>query len=358
MKRFKNILIVFNSKLENRALINYAVNLAKRNQAVLTVVDVIKEEPDSLTKRVFQESTKETPGLEISIIEELPSQINLSDVSTSLPEDQNEKTNQTAQPSIDIHEFIIQEEQRSLQQFVKTIQQAGIQVNSKTLFGIPFIKIIQEVLHHKHDLVLITPDGSGNIKETLFGSTTMHLMRKCPVPVWVIKPDQANKFNRILAAVDVTPDNPEGPVLAQKIMELATSLARIERSELIIAHAWNMVGESILRGRAGISNENIENLLQETQNMHRQWVVELLQQHPLDDLKAEVYMLKGDPGTVITEMAQAKTPDLIVMGTVSRTGISGLLIGNTAEKVLRQVNCSVLTVKPDGFISPVKSDQG
>jgi len=44
------------------------------------------------------------------------------------------------------------------------------------------------------------------------------------------------------------------------------------------------------------------------------------------------------------------------MGTLSRTGISGLLIGNTAEKVLRQVDCSVLIVKPDGFITPVKLD--
>jgi nucleotide-binding universal stress UspA family protein len=44
------------------------------------------------------------------------------------------------------------------------------------------------------------------------------------------------------------------------------------------------------------------------------------------------------------------------MGTVSRTGVAGLLIGNTAEKVLNQVGCSVLTVKPDGFITPVKLD--
>ncbi len=42
------------------------------------------------------------------------------------------------------------------------------------------------------------------------------------------------------------------------------------------------------------------------------------------------------------------------MGTVSRTGVAGLLIGNTAERILRQVDCSVLTVKPDGFITPVR----
>jgi universal stress protein E len=43
----------------------------------------------------------------------------------------------------------------------------------------------------------------------------------------------------------------------------------------------------------------------------------------------------------------------LVMGTMSRGGIPGLLIGNTAEKVLYRANCSVLTLKPDGFKSPV-----
>jgi nucleotide-binding universal stress UspA family protein len=45
--------------------------------------------------------------------------------------------------------------------------------------------------------------------------------------------------------------------------------------------------------------------------------------------------------------------DLLVMGSVCRTGIAGFLIGNTAEEVINQVDCSVLTLKPKGFITPV-----
>ena len=41
------------------------------------------------------------------------------------------------------------------------------------------------------------------------------------------------------------------------------------------------------------------------------------------------------------------------MGTISRTGIPGILVGNTAEKLLERVDCSLLTVKPEGFVSPV-----
>ena len=65
----------------------------------------------------------------------------------------------------------------------------------------------------------------------------------------------------------------------------------------------------------------------------------------------------AEAGALIPELALAKAIDLIVMGTVSRAGIAGLLIGNTAEKVLQQVDCSMLTVKPEGFVTPVKLDQ-
>ena len=46
--------------------------------------------------------------------------------------------------------------------------------------------------------------------------------------------------------------------------------------------------------------------------------------------------------------------DLIVMGIIFRTGVLGVLIGDTAEDVLKKVDFSVLAVKPDDFITPVK----
>jgi nucleotide-binding universal stress UspA family protein len=41
------------------------------------------------------------------------------------------------------------------------------------------------------------------------------------------------------------------------------------------------------------------------------------------------------------------------MGTVARTGISGFLMGNTAETILNQIDCSVLAIKPPDFQTPV-----
>jgi nucleotide-binding universal stress UspA family protein len=41
------------------------------------------------------------------------------------------------------------------------------------------------------------------------------------------------------------------------------------------------------------------------------------------------------------------------MGTVARTGVRGFIMGNTAETVLEQIDCSVLAIKPQGFVTPV-----
>ena len=48
--------------------------------------------------------------------------------------------------------------------------------------------------------------------------------------------------------------------------------------------------------------------------------------------------------------------DVIVMRTVARTGLPGLITGNIAEQVLSQITCSVLAIKPDGFVSPITLD--
>ncbi len=86
-----------------------------------------------------------------------------------------------------------------------------------------------------------------------------------------------------------------------------------------------------------------------------QWQLdELLRHYSIDALDHEIHLLEDDPKSIIPELARKKRINLIIMGTVCRTGIAGFLIGNTAENVLQQVNCSVLTVKPEGFVSPVK----
>ena len=56
-------------------------------------------------------------------------------------------------------------------------------------------------------------------------------------------------------------------------------------------------------------------------------------------------------------MLKRLDPDLVVMGTVARTGVPGFIMGNTAEMILNQIDCSVLAIKPSGFVTPVTLEE-
>jgi nucleotide-binding universal stress UspA family protein len=235
------------------------------------------------------------------------------------------------------------------------MRQQGLDVRAKLLFGKPFLEIIREVLRENHDLVMKTAQGEGTLKGMLFGSTAMHLMRKCPCPVWVVKEEENERYARIIAAVDPDPADEQTNKLNVKIMDLATSLARLDQSELLVVHAWSLYGETILRGGGGrMGREEIDGLVREAEAAHKAKLDELLQKYDLHGLNYRVHLIKGEAGRVIPGLAEKRQADLIVMGTLSRSGVAGFLIGNTAEKILHKVDCSVLAVKPDGFVTPVK----
>ena len=91
----------------------------------------------------------------------------------------------------------------------------------------------------------------------------------------------------------------------------------------------------------------------ETERSHREALDLLLRPYGLSSTADNVHLVKGRPARIISEYARKQGADLIVMGTLGRTGIPGLMIGNTAEDVLRQSQTAVLAVKPAGFVSPV-----
>jgi nucleotide-binding universal stress UspA family protein len=310
MKRFKNILVVTQNLTGDRHALRKAAELSQRNKARLSLIEVI-----------------ETPESEI---EKLNARLKVKDVG----------------------QLLIEDRKASLEKLLKN---AEIQLSRLDIvFGEPFIKIIKHVQQRSFDLVVMAAEGKGGIKEKLFGTTSLHLMRKCPCPVWIHKPTRAKQYRKILAAVNPRDPDPIKEGLNRKIMELATSMAKIENGELYIIHVWDFMGESLLVRRGGLTRDEVKELVEETRAKHQAALEQLVNQHPTPRVPTFTHFVRGNPGEIMQEFAAKKHIDLIVMGTVGREGIAGLLIGNTAEQVIQSVNASVLTVKPKGFISPVQ----
>jgi len=325
MKRFKNILCVVNTDVENNVAIEHAAKLAEKNQVGLTVVEVIDEIVPN----------------------------------TTLYE-------RTMSP-VDLQAQMIAEHQDRLQELISPWNK-NIEIKTKVLTGILFLEVIHEVLRNGHDLVFKTAE-SGVLLNRVFGSDDMHLLRKCPCPVWLVKPESPKTYQTILAAVDANDDYPTEELntrhsLNNQILEMASSLALSECAELHITHAWIAKYEGALRGAfLARPEEEIASYVEEVREQHIQNMNELMSetidklgQDALEYIKPNKHLLKGDPRKIIPALAEEVKADLVVMGTVARTGLSGFFMGNTAETILNQLNCSVLAIKPQGFVTPVTLD--
>jgi len=319
MKRFTNILLIADTGTDQQAALERAIALAKNNQAALTVCAVVDAVPTELQMAI----TAITPA--------------------------------------EVCEIAVSEKRDRLEDIVSNVTGEGVSIRTKVLVGKPFIEIIRQVSGNNHDLVIKGAEGPAVLRDMLFGSTDMHLMRKCPCPVWVIKSTEHRQYRRIMAAVDQDPEDAVKDVLNRQILEMSTSLALAEFSELHIVHAWRLFGESVFRSpRSSTSDAEVDAMLAEEASQRRRWLEQLVHSYgakadkdAVDYVDPQLHVITGDAKYIVPAAARDLDVDLIVMGTVARVGIPGFFMGNTAESILNQIDCSVLTIKPSGFVSPV-----
>lgn len=306
MKRFKNILFNSIGGKDDYAALDRANRLAQSNRARITLLRSIDELPKAASYFLPEERVTE-----------------LMDAAHSKARLELEKLATKLEPSL--------------------------KTECKVAVGKPFMNIIRLVNQKGYDLVIKPRQKT---KPRSLGPTDHHLLRKCPCPIWIIKPSQRKPFGKIMIAIDPDPSEGERLKLHTELLKLGMSLAQKEASKVEVIHTWQLDGESILRGpRFRISSEELNVLIEKVESTHRKWLDSLLKPYP--GLGIKVTLVRGDAAPTLAAMIEKSKPDIVVMGTLARTGLPGLFIGNTAEHVLGEINCSLLAMKPEGFQTPV-----
>ncbi|MCG8653173.1 MAG: universal stress protein [Pirellulales bacterium] len=309
VQRFRNILVAIDSRWDIHPALEWAARLAEHNQARLKIVDVLPDLP-WIAKVTMPDS-------------------------------------ETAQ------EAFADQKRRVVDALAEPIREQGIDVTTKVLFGRTSSSIIHEVMRSGHDLVVRVSKGAHSGRTGFFGTTSMRLLRKCPCAVCLVRPETEPRFGRVLAAIDAAPNDIVRDVMNNTVMDLATSVAKYEHGEVHFVHVWELFGEHLIKSRYKPgefaeakcdAKEKVAAMLDRSLSPYE------LTHH---DERVHLVCDELGPGHAISELAEREQIDLIVMGTIARTGLSGALLGNTAEKVLDRIECSVLAVKPDGFVSPV-----
>ena len=306
MQRFSNILLVFEPDAANSEALRRAVTLAERNGAALTVAAMA---PDL------------GPGADQALTEALANGV--------------------------------REELRHLLQMTDT---SGIAVGTALMRGVAFVEIIRSVIDRGYDLLIKAAEPADDMPDAL-GSGDKKLLRKCPCPVWLVRGAGDERYDRILVAVDYRPDSQDNTALNRQLLEMAASLAHADGARLHAVHAWRLGVEAALRSpNLGAMGGDIDALRARTEDARDAWldgIVGAYCRFGDTPIETDVHLLHGPARQIVPEIAQRIGAQLVVMGTVGRTGIPGYLIGNTAESILSRIDCSIMAVKPPGFMSPV-----
>ncbi len=320
MNRFKNILMICQEDSQPELAVERVRVLAAANDAKVTLLDVV-----DLDRRDMAGLLSNLPG----------------------------RTSQEMQQQIlDYHA-------KRLEAHVQALRDDGIATEQSILQGVPFVETIRAVLRNGHDIVVKGASLDPSQKRSTFLGLDMHLMRKCPCPVLVINGPVFKHQARVLAAVDPNSQSAEEDELNRLIMDLATSFCAAEGAHLNVVHAWRIEEEKALLQSSLIQADQSEiTRFKKNKQAHRAHELGVLLEHYSDSLKDhDVHLLQGHAGDVVPKLASRLGVDLVVMGTVSRTDVGGMFIGNTAEIILGRLGCSVLAVKPPNFKTPVSLAQ-
>lgn len=207
----------------------------------------------------------------------------------------------------------------------------------------PDLAITREVLRTGADVTIVGKRAECDADGRKLGNVSMKLLRECPGAVWVAKPGPDVPPITVLAATDL------GPV-GTRALRLAAEVAAASDAELHVVHAFGLpLDVQLGRGEseaAFTSRQRSEGLA----TLEAQ-----LASTPMAG-RAELHVTLSSPSHAVVAVAERICPDLVVMGTVARKGIPGLLLGNTAERLLGRLDSSILVVKPEDFVCPVTLD--
>lgn len=226
--------------------------------------------------------------------------------------------------------------------------------------GKDYVEAIHKAVADGYDMIVKSVDSRHAIRQAIFGGTDLRLIHYAPCPVMLLKPGGRKTRGTVLVAVDSLAGSGEEIAFNTSLLAMGATLTETltgigaDQASLHAAHvldkpymSWKFAGQDEYRTLEKLLTEEADRKLAEL-------AVEHHKKH--EEVELTGHLLKGKPHVAIADFVKREKVDLLVMGSVARSGMPGILVGNTAEKILDHVAASVLVLKPEGWRSPLLRD--
>ena len=252
---------------------------------------------------------------------------------------------------------VVEAQQNVLNEIAKDLIGNGLDVTASVVWDHPLHDAIaRSAIETEADLVMKDTHPHSVMDVSTLSNTDWNLIRTCPAPLWLVKPNISMSSLKIIAAVDPTHENDKPADLDSRIIGFGAALANEPDAELHICHAVQ-TEPTVAR----TSPHDIEptftldaGVLERLRGYHRNTFDELAKKHGISEERA--HFVEGSVHDVLPKVAAEVDARLVVMGAVARGRLQRIFIGSSAERVLDRMPGDLLILKPRGFETPVSLD--
>ena len=255
-------------------------------------------------------------------------------------------------PSIERAAWLARQTAARLEQLAEPLRSGGLAVEIDARWDYPLHdSIVRKAQDSAADFVLKDTHYHSVLKRSIFSNTDWNLIRNCAGTLWLVKPRPPGQRPCFVAAVDPLHERDKPADLDNRIVATAKELAGALGGEVHAFHAFDvttaiaMSTDAMTMPIALPINELADALRAE----HTEAVERLCTEHGIPPERTHVH--QGGTRDGLLALTDQLRADAVVMGALSRSGLKGLFLGNTAEDVLDRLHCDLIIVKPAGFVA-------
>ncbi len=257
------------------------------------------------------------------------------------------------------HEDILDGLKMLLESMASPLRDSGMVVNTKSVWDHPrYEGIVRRAIESGADIVFKDTHHHSAISRAFLTNTDWHLIRICPVPLWLVKPQDIPARPIFVAAIDPLHEHDKPAALDDEILIISKMLAEATNAEVRAFHSYDpriAVATATANAYLPVSLpfDEIEKQMHE---QHQKRFNEVVTFHGIDADKS--HLVSGVTHEELPEFSKSVAADVVIMGAVSRNRWKRLFIGATAERTLEHLPCDLLIVKPDWFQTPAEITEG
>ena len=259
------------------------------------------------------------------------------------------------QKSIEVGSFLSSEDKSVLQNdymshykseleaLVESAKQDGMEITCEVIWNKSFYKGLSDYLKDKDfDLLVKTSHTHSTLDKLLMTPTDWHLMRETHFNILLVKDGRWPSSGNILCSVNIEAEDKEHDSLNQKILKAGVTLSKACKSEIHLLNVfpWPLIDVTQFKhlfDEPGYYDEMLA--------LHKKELKSYVQRFEIPE--QHIHLAEGlDPEEIIPDIVDATKSQLLIIGTVGRKGLTGSLLGNTAEKILDNLHCEVLALRP------------